>query len=87
MGIEGKVVSVDFYGGDKLPTGLKKEAKKKRFKATKKIIAVKTIIGSPPLYEFENVGSTPREIRKYMGTLAKADGEDLSKVVKKAFGD
>ena len=87
MGIEGKVVNVDFYGGDKLPTGLKREAKKKGFKSTKKIIAVKTIMGSLPSYEFENVGSTPTEIREYMGTLAIADGKNLSIVVKKAFGD
>jgi len=82
-----RVINVDFYIAGKLPTGLADEAKRQGFKPERGLVAVKTLIGSPPTYAFEYIGSTPAQVKKYMFKLAKADGTDLSEAVKAAFSD
>jgi hypothetical protein len=47
---------------------------------------VKTVISSPPTYEFIPVGTKPAEINAFMQKLAKQDGIELSAAVQKALG-
>ncbi len=80
-----RVVKIDFFTVETLPPRLKKTAEQKGTKLGKGVIAVKTIIGSPPSYEFVPIGSKPAEIQAFMEDLAKLDGVELGATVQKAF--
>ena len=83
----GRVINVHFYVAGKLPKGLADEAQRQNFKPGRGLVAVKTLIGSPPTYTFVYVGSSPAEVKKYMVELAKAYETDLNEAVKAAFSE
>ncbi len=83
---EGKVVGISFFLAEKLPQPLAEVAKAQDFGVSEGLIAVKTRIGSPPTYEFEEVGSTSKDIKAYMGKLAHEDGTEIDDALKRAFG-
>ncbi len=82
----GRIVKVDYYQADALPDGLKEIAKKQGFKA-EGLIAVKTLIASPPTYQFEKIGNSVDKIIDYMHNVARNDGVDLDRAINKALGD
>ncbi len=84
---EGKVVSINFYQASKLPSPLAEIAKQQGFSLKDGVVAVKTIVGSPPTYQFERVGVSPKEIKAYQGKLAHADGTDINDALKRAFAE
>jgi len=84
---KGRVVNVDVYPAGKLPSHLAEEAKRQGFQADRGLIAVKTLIGSPPSYEFDIVGSSPTQVKAFMVKLAKEDGVDLNEAVRAAFAE
>ena len=83
----GRVVNIDFYPAGKLPSPLAQEAQRQGFRASRGLVAVKTLIGSPPSYEFEEVGSNPSQVKAYMVKIAKEDGADLNEAVKAAYAE
>ncbi len=77
------VIAIDFHRFETLPYLLAEAAIRQGFIDDGGLIAVKTIIDmGPPTYQFDYVGSTPREINQYMHLLARQDGVDLNEVVK-----
>lgn len=79
-----KVMTINFYPADRLPGPL---AEKARGKVNPKdgLVAVKTILASPPTYEFEVVGSTPEQIKAYYEKLAREDNAELDEVAKRTL--
>jgi hypothetical protein len=43
------------------------------------------IVTEPPQFEFDEVGSTPQEIKTYYEGLAQADGVNLDELAKKTL--
>ena len=81
------VLTIDFFLADRLPPEIRKRADAKGFRPTSRLVAVKTVMGSPPDYEFDNAGSTPAEIKQYYRRLATRDGVDLDELAKRAFSE
>ena len=84
---ETKVVNIDFFTRETLPPRLKAVAEDQNVELGTDLIMVRTKIGSAPSYQFDSVGSSPREIQELMQNLAREDGVDLGIAVQKAFGD
>ncbi len=84
---EKKVVNVDFFTRATLPPRLEAVAKKQSVDLGSGLIVVKTLIGSPPSYDFDSVGTSPEDIQDFMTKLAVEDGVDLGKAVQKAFSE
>ncbi len=82
-----RVVGISFYTAEQMPSPLAEEAKKQSFDLGAGIIAVKTIIGSPPAYLFETVGSSPGEIKEYIAGLALEDGTAIDEALTRAFNE
>jgi len=80
-----RVIHIDFYQAGKLPAKLADEAARQGFHAKQGIVAVKTLISSPPSYKFEHVGSKPEDIKQFMVSLAKEDGADLNSALIRAY--
>jgi hypothetical protein len=83
--VHGSLVSIDFYDVDELPGPLKAEAERQGRHLGSGLVAVKTIVASPPQFEFDEVGSTPDEIKSYYERLARDDGVDLDELAKKTL--
>ena len=73
-------IMINFYPAGKLPVPLAKIATEQNFHAERGLVAVRTIVSSPPRFEFDTVGSTPEEIKAYYEKLATEDGADLDEV-------
>ncbi len=82
-----KVVDIDFFTIDTLPPRLAAIAVEQGVKLGSDLIMVRTKIGPAPSYQFDSVGSSPREIQKLMQKLASEDGVDLNSAVKRAFAE
>jgi hypothetical protein len=80
-----RVVRIDFFTHDTLPQPLRAAAEAQGTKLGKGLVAVKTIVSSPPSYDFATVGNSPEEIQSFMESLAKEDGVELGTTVQKAF--
>lgn len=87
MSAKGKVVRIDFYTKKTLPDRLKQLASEQGTSLGEGLISVKTMVSSPPTYEFEVVGSKPAQIQTYMEKLAKIDGAELGTAVQKALSE
>ena len=81
-----KVVQINLFMANNLPSRLSKAAKEQKVDLGKGVVAVKTVISSPPSYEFIPVGTKPAEIQAFVQKLAKQDGVELSAAVQKALG-
>jgi len=86
---DSKVVNIDFFTIATLPPRLAVMAEEQSVQLGSDLIMVKTKCSKccPPSYEFESIGSSPEDIQNLMKKLAKEDGVDLGKAVKKAFGE
>jgi len=85
---KGKAVEIRFYRADTLPWPLKAEAARQKFTPGDGIIAVRTRMGSRPMYEFLPVGKSPDDMRAFVAKLAKDDdGTDINEALVRAFGD
>ncbi|MGP8158550.1 MAG: hypothetical protein ACLPWO_02940 [Thermoplasmata archaeon] len=82
---QGALVSIDFYDVEQLPGPLKAEAERQGRHLRSGLVAVKTFVASPPQFEFDEVGSTPQEIKTYYEQLAQADGVNLDELAKKTL--
>lgn len=82
---QAKIVGISFFLADKLPPPLADEAKAQGFKPDDGLVAVKTLIGSPPSYAFESIEATPKEIKAFIGRLSVEDGVEIDKALKGAF--
>ena len=82
---QGALVSIDFYDVEQLPGPLKAEAERQGRHLRNGLVAVKTFVASPPQFEFDEVGSTPQEIKTYYEGLAQADGVNLDELAKKTL--
>jgi len=80
-----RVVKIDFFTNETLPQRLAEAAKAKGAKLGKGLIAVKTIIASPPEYDFISIGNKPEDVQAFMEELAKQDGVELGATVQRAF--
>ena len=60
-------------------------AKERGVDLGKGIVAVKTIIGSAPTYDFVPIGNSPDDMEAFMQEMGKEDGVDLGATVQKAF--
>jgi hypothetical protein len=78
-------MTISFYPAGKLPGPLAKIAKAQSFEVTKGLVAVRTIVASPPRYEFDEVGSTPAQIKAYYEKLAREDNANLDEVAKQTL--
>jgi hypothetical protein len=76
------LVSIDFYPADKLPAPLKELASKQGKSFKRGLVAVRTRCTSPPKYDFDEVGSTPEEIKAFYEKLARDDGKVLDRVAR-----
>ena len=70
-----------------LPIPLANEAKRQGIKLKKGVVAVKTVLSSPPSYEFVSVGNKPSKFKDFLSEIVKNDGEDLDEVVKRALAE
>lgn len=93
----GKVVNIDFYQRDSMPPALVAELVRRRVKVPPHLsgkpvlVAVRTWVKpdalATPSYDFEFLGTMPKDIIRYFHKLAQEDGMDLNEVLKKAFGE
>ena len=79
----GQLVSIRFYEADKLPETYAQAAHDQGVRLDGGLVAVRTIMASPPRYFVEVVGSTPAQIKAYYARLAEEDGETLDDLAKK----
>lgn len=84
---ENKVVNVDFFTRATLPERLEAVAREQSVDLGSGLIVVKTLIGSPPSYDFDSVGTSPEEIQALMQKMAEEDGVDLGRAVQQAFSE
>ena len=77
--VNDKVVSINFYNWETLPSRLKWLAALKGF-------AIAPPQDSPVSYDFVPIGNSPNDVQKFMEQLAREDGVDLNIAVNNAFG-
>jgi hypothetical protein len=73
-------MTINFYPAGRLPGPLAEIAKRQKFDVTEGLVAVRTIVASPPRYEFDAVGSSPEQIKAYYEKLAAEDNANLDEV-------
>lgn len=85
----GRVVKIDFFTYGSMPQALREIAQGsgKSFTEEDGIIAVKTIISSPPRYEFETVGKGRGIFANYVNKIAENEGANMADAVERALGE
>jgi hypothetical protein len=85
----GRVVKIDFFTYGSMPQTLREIAQKSGKSLTEEdgIIAVKTIISSPPRYEFEMVGKGKGIFTNYVNKIAESEGANMAEAVERALGE